>query len=100
MTPLNTRFDVAVLDKIQMIADPTRGWALTQTFLVLQCPEVHLCGELNVIPLFKSLSQSTEDMLHIHEYKRLSSLASSKELEKYTTWGLHNNVHKRFHISK
>ncbi|CAF4629709.1 unnamed protein product, partial [Rotaria magnacalcarata] len=30
MTNLNTVYDVAVIDEIQMIRDPQRGWAWTR----------------------------------------------------------------------
>lgn len=33
MAPLNRKFDVAVLDEIQMIGDNDRGWAWTQAVL-------------------------------------------------------------------
>ncbi|EMT69901.1 ATP-dependent RNA helicase suv3, mitochondrial [Fusarium odoratissimum] len=45
MVPFNDRFDVAVIDEIQMLADPDRGNAWTTALLGVQAKEVHLCGE-------------------------------------------------------
>ncbi|EPY15892.1 hypothetical protein STCU_11692 [Strigomonas culicis] len=35
MTPIDTPVDVAVIDEVQMIADPERGWAWTRALLGL-----------------------------------------------------------------
>ena len=45
MLPTTERFDVAVIDEIQMIGDEDRGWAWTRAFLGCQADEVHLCGD-------------------------------------------------------
>ena len=37
--------DVAVVDEVQMMADPTRGWAFTRALLGLPAAELHLCGD-------------------------------------------------------
>lgn len=74
MVPLNAKVDVAVIDEIQMMADPERGWAWTSALLGVQAKEVHLCGELRVIPLIKSLCTLMGDKLVIHKYERLSPL--------------------------
>ncbi|KAF2812919.1 uncharacterized protein BDZ99DRAFT_381376 [Mytilinidion resinicola] len=74
MAPLNIQMDVAVIDEIQMINSPERGWAWTQAYLGVQAKEVHLCGEERTVPLIKELAASIGDRLVIHEYKRLSPL--------------------------
>lgn len=66
--------DVCVIDEIQMIGDPDRGWAWTQAVLGVKAKEVHLCGEDRVVPLIKRLAASVGDKLVIHEYKRLGPL--------------------------
>lgn len=45
MTDLSQRYECAVIDEMQIIGDPSRGWAWTQAFLGLQSREIHLCGE-------------------------------------------------------
>ncbi|KAJ4368194.1 RNA helicase [Neocucurbitaria cava] len=74
MAPLNTLFDVAVIDEIQMINHPDRGWAWTQAFLGLQAKEIHLCGEARTVPLMRELCALVGDKVHVHEYQRLTPL--------------------------
>ena len=74
MAPLNTPFDVAVVDEIQMINHRERGWAWTQAFLGLQAKEIHLCGEARTVPLMRELCALVGDQVHIHEYERLTPL--------------------------
>jgi ATP-dependent RNA helicase SUPV3L1/SUV3 len=103
MAPLNTRFDVAVIDEIQMISHKERGWAWTQAFLGLQAKEIHLCGEARTVPLMRELCALVGDKVHVHEYERLSPLqvqpqslrGDLKKLEKgdcivaFTVVGIH-----------
>jgi ATP-dependent RNA helicase SUPV3L1/SUV3 len=74
MAPLNTRFDVAVIDEIQMINHQERGWAWTQAFMGLQAKEIHLCGEARTVPLMRELCALVGDKVHVHEYDRLTPL--------------------------
>lgn len=74
MAPLNTPFDVAVIDEIQMISHMERGWAWTQAFLGLQANEIHLCGEARTVPLMRELCALVGDKVHVHEYNRLTPL--------------------------
>ena len=82
MVDLASRFEVAVIDEIQMMADQDRGWAWTRAFLGANAKEVHICGEARVLPLIRELTASTGDILHVHEYKRLNPLkVMSKSLK-------------------
>ncbi|EDU42082.1 Superfamily II helicase [Pyrenophora tritici-repentis] len=74
MAPLNTPFDVAVIDEIQMISHQERGWAWTQAFLGLQAREIHLCGEARTVPIMRELCALVGDKVHVHEYNRLTPL--------------------------
>lgn len=103
MAPLNTPFEVAVIDEIQMISHQDRGWAWTQAFLGLQAKEVHLCGEARTVPLMRELCALVGDKVIVHEYKRLTPLKVAprslkgklQELEKgdcivaFTVLGIH-----------
>ncbi|POS87187.1 hypothetical protein EPUL_002199, partial [Erysiphe pulchra] len=82
MIPLNVPLDVAVIDEIQMIASPDRGWAWTQAFLGVQAKEVHLCGELRTVNIIKALCALVGDKLIIHKYQRLSPLELDSECVK------------------
>lgn len=74
MAPLNTKFDVAVIDEIQMINHQERGWAWTQAFLGLQAREIHLCGEARTVRIMRELCALVGDEVHVHEYERLTPL--------------------------
>ncbi|CAJ0868347.1 5555_t:CDS:10 [Entrophospora sp. SA101] len=65
MANLNRQLDVAVIDEIQMISDPFRGWAWTQALLGLKAKEIHICGEP---------ARSESNKVEVREYKRLSKL--------------------------
>lgn len=43
--------EVAVIDEIQLIRDPSRGWAWTRALLGISADEIHLCGEVAAIPI-------------------------------------------------
>ncbi|SCW03533.1 LAFE_0G12574g1_1 [Lachancea fermentati] len=74
MVPLSQKFDVVVLDEIQMMGDSDRGWAWTNALLGVQAREVHLCGEKSTLPLIKKIVKMTGDKLVINEYERLGTL--------------------------
>ncbi|RDW72503.1 ATP-dependent RNA helicase SUV3 [Aspergillus mulundensis] len=78
MANLGQNYDVGVIDEIQMIADPRRGWAWTRAVLGCQAKELHLCGELRVVPLIRELAALTGDKLEIHRYERLNPLRAMK----------------------
>lgn len=66
--------EIAVIDEIQMIRDPQRGWAWTRALLGLQAEEIHLCGEPGAINLIQQLSLTTGEDVEVRNYKRLTSL--------------------------
>ena len=74
MTPSMMEFDVAVIDEIQMIADPERGSAWSQALLSLHAKEIHLCGEETAVPLIEAILRDTGDEIIVNRYKRLSPL--------------------------
>jgi len=74
MTNLEKNYDVAVIDEIQMIKDPQRGWAWTRAFLGLKAKEIHLCGDPSVVDLMSDLCFMTNDEIKIVNYERLTSL--------------------------
>lgn len=74
MVSVNSPYDVAVIDEIQMIGHEERGWAWTQAVLGLKAKELHLCGEERTVPLIRELAAAMGDDLRIHHYKRLSPL--------------------------
>lgn len=74
MTNVDRRIDVAVIDEIQLIADPQRGGAWTKAVLGTPATELHLCGEETAVPIIEQLVKETGDELIVHRYQRLSPL--------------------------
>jgi len=66
--------DVAVVDEIQMIADPGRGSGWTAAVLGLCAKEIHLCGEETAVEVVKDLVKETGDELVVNRYQRLTPL--------------------------
>ena len=76
MTPTNEVVDVAVIDEVQLIEDPDRGWAWTRALLGVPAREVHLCGEFRALELVERLLYATREWerLEIVEHRRLVPL--------------------------
>ncbi|KAI8059402.1 P-loop containing nucleoside triphosphate hydrolase protein [Gilbertella persicaria] len=78
MANLNKPMDVAVIDEIQLIGDPDRGWAWTQALLGLKAKEIHLCGEASAVPLVKKICETLDDEVVVNEYSRLTPFEVDK----------------------
>ncbi|EPY52329.1 ATP-dependent RNA helicase Rpm2 [Schizosaccharomyces cryophilus OY26] len=78
MCSIYDSFEVAVIDEIQMIADPDRGFAWTNCLLGLQAKEIHLCGEESAVNLVKSIAKLTRDDFTVYRYNRLNRLKVAK----------------------
>ncbi|KAI8715125.1 RNA helicase [Fusarium sp. LHS14.1] len=79
MIPVNEPYDVAVIDEIQMIADPDRGSGWTTALLGVMAKEVHLCGEERTVKLIQSICAAIGDECIVHRYERLSPLETMSE---------------------
>ncbi|WOL20289.1 ATP-dependent RNA helicase SUV3L, mitochondrial [Canna indica] len=67
-------YDVAVIDEVQMMADPTRGYAWTRALLGLKADEIHLCGDPSVLKIVKNICKETGDDLEVNQYDRFKPL--------------------------
>jgi ATP-dependent RNA helicase SUPV3L1/SUV3 len=86
MLSLDKRYDVVVIDEIQMIADSQRGPAWTAAVLGTAAEEVHLCGEERAVPTIEALAKITGDELIVNRYQRLSPLEiAPRSLERDLT---------------
>ncbi|XP_004521178.1 ATP-dependent RNA helicase SUV3 homolog, mitochondrial [Ceratitis capitata] len=74
MTSVNTPYEVAVIDEIQQLRDPQRGWAWTRAFLGLIAEEVHVCGESGALELLQKICETTNETVEVHNYDRLTEL--------------------------
>lgn len=74
MAKLQSKFDCCVIDEIQMLTDPQRGWAWTRALVNIQADEIHLCGDHSVLELVKKILALCGDTLEIREYTRMTEL--------------------------
>lgn len=65
---------MAVIDEIQQIRDPQRGWAWTRAFLGLIADEVHVCGEPGALDLLQKICETTGETVEVRLYDRLTEL--------------------------
>jgi hypothetical protein len=72
-------YDVAVIDEIQMIADPQRGYAWTTALLGLKAKEIHLCGEEAAVPLVTRIVEELGEEIEVKRYERLTPLTPESE---------------------
>lgn len=79
MLPLTQKFDVVVIDEIQMLANPERGNGWTQALVGLNAEEIHLCGEESAVELVQKLVEPTGDEIIVHRYDRLTPLQMAPE---------------------
>ena len=79
MAPLGRVRQVAVLDEVQLLAEPRRGWAWTRALLGLPAHELHICGSLNALPAIERLLAMTGETLEVNEYERKSPLVVSAQ---------------------
>jgi ATP-dependent RNA helicase SUPV3L1/SUV3 len=74
MAKLQERFECCVIDEVQMLTDPQRGWAWTRALVNIQADEIHLCGDHSVLELVKKILELCGDTLEIREYTRMTEL--------------------------
>jgi hypothetical protein len=75
MTNIQRKWDVAVIDEIQLIGDPQRGWAWTRALFGLQANEIHVCGSGDALELVEKFAAATGDDFEVRRYERRSPLA-------------------------
>ncbi|KAK7839633.1 dexh-box atp-dependent rna helicase dexh18 [Quercus suber] len=74
MVSTDELYDVAVIDEIQVMADPCRGYAWTRALLGLKADEIHLCGDPSVLSIVRKICAETGDQLHEQHYDRFKPL--------------------------
>lgn len=79
MADLRTRYDVAVIDECQMIADRDRGGAWTAAILGLCADEIHACASPDAEGLLTRIITECGDELEIVRHRRMVPLVAEKE---------------------
>ena len=71
---ITRRYEAAVIDECQMIADPERGFAWTRAILGVLAEEVHLCAAPEAKNLLIRIIQSCGDSYEVMEHRRKTPL--------------------------
>ena len=79
MADLKTRYDVAVIDECQMIADRDRGGAWTAAVLGLCADEIHVCASPDAENLLTRIIGDCGDELTVVRHERMTPLEVEKE---------------------
>ena len=74
MADLKTRYDVAVIDECQMIADRDRGGAWTAAILGLCAEEIHACASPDAEQLLTRIIGECGDELTVVRHERMTPL--------------------------
>ncbi len=80
---LSQKYEVAVIDECQMIADPERGYAWTRAILGVLAPEVHLCAAPEARNLLLRLIRSCGDTFEVIEHERKTPLICMNRVVDY-----------------
>jgi ATP-dependent RNA helicase SUPV3L1/SUV3 len=62
MASVARQVDVAVVDEIQMVADPSRGHSFTRAILGIPAQTLHVCGDPAALPLLQQLLEDTGEL--------------------------------------
>ncbi len=73
MAKLHEAYDCCVIDEIQMITDPQRGWAWTRALLGMNAPVVHVCGDSSVDELLQKIAILCGDDFEFKTYERMAA---------------------------
>ncbi|MBF0425140.1 MAG: hypothetical protein HQL66_04900 [Magnetococcales bacterium] len=74
MLSLHDRYELCVIDEVQMLGDADRGWAWTQAILGVQADRVCAVGAPEALPVLEKLLALTEEAPEIHLLERLAPL--------------------------
>ena len=71
-------WDVVVVDEVQMMADPQRGWAWVDALVSAHTPKLMMTGPALIEPSLRTLCELCEDQLQVQRTKRLSTVEVAK----------------------
>ena len=80
---LRQRYEVAVIDECQMIADPQRGYAWTRAILGVLSPEIHLCAAPEAKELLIRLIEECGDSVEVAVHRRTTPLVCMSHTVDY-----------------
>ena len=77
----NKRYDVAVIDEAQLIADPHRGGSWTKAIFLVNAAEVHICLSPDAEHVICRILDGFEAEYEVYRHDRLAPLGFSGQLK-------------------
>jgi ATP-dependent RNA helicase SUPV3L1/SUV3 len=74
----NERWDVVVIDEVQLLADPKRGWAWVDALVSANTPVLMMTGPALIEESLRTLADICEDNIEVVQTKRLSPVTVAK----------------------
>lgn len=74
MLDLHRTVECIVIDEIQMLADPDRGWAWTQALVGAPAHQIILTGSAEALPLVEAFAQELDEPLEVVRLERVNPL--------------------------
>lgn len=74
MLDVHKRYEVALIDEVQMLHDASRGWAWTRALVAVDADVVILAGSADALPMIRRIVGITGDDLEIHHHERRAPL--------------------------
>jgi ATP-dependent RNA helicase SUPV3L1/SUV3 len=71
-------WDVVVIDEVQLLADPKRGWAWVDALVSAHTPVLMMTGPVLIESALKTLAEICEDNIKVVQTKRLSPVSVAK----------------------
>ncbi len=69
----------AIIDEVQLLTHPQRGWAWTQALLGLPAHHIILTGSADALPLLQRIAESLHEPFEVHHFERFSALEVLEE---------------------
>jgi len=74
MTNYSLEVDVCVIDEVQMMGDPDRGWAWVNAIVGAPAEKVLMTGSVNALDAIKQIAEYLGEELEIVKFKRINPL--------------------------
>jgi ATP-dependent RNA helicase SUPV3L1/SUV3 len=82
---LTRPIDVAVIDEIQMLSDPDRGWAWTNALFGVPARTVIVCGSDDALSYVRRAAEAANESLEVIPFERKSPLLLQEEASPLET---------------
>ena len=77
MADVKNHHEVVLIDEIQLLSDPTRGWAWTRAMFHSHCDTLILAGSEDALPYIENILAMTGEELEIRRHERRTPLQFS-----------------------